>query len=276
MTLAEVEKTYIDDLNMLEDWFLQYEYLLEISSDLPKFSDQEKTDANKVKGCQSGVWLNLSNDDDIVHVQADSDALIIRGILAIIVGIFDGQSKAEIDSFEPSFIEKTNIKNQISTDRFNGINSVISTIKNYAKAIQDMDSEKRRAIVTRLLKAAKEGADEEAQTILNGNNSDYAFVYQHIRNYILKKYVLSPEEPEENLKALAVISLSKMMKIDSSVLREIDLATPCDKATSESTKTALLLYSIQRDLNLPSNPREYAAVETIPELARYIVKYINH
>lgn len=135
MTIAELEKTYIDDLNMLEDWFLQYEYLLEISSDLPKFSEKDKTDANKVKGCQSGVWLNLSNQGDIVSVKADSDTLIIRGILAIIVGIFDGQDKNEISTFEPSFIEETNIKNQISTDRFNGIYSVIKTIKNYAKAI---------------------------------------------------------------------------------------------------------------------------------------------
>lgn len=139
-----------------------------------------------------------------------------------------------------------------------------------------MDIEKRKAIVAKLLAAAKEGADEEAKIILSGNNKEYDFVYEHIRKYILKKYVLAPEEAEENLKALAVLSLAKMMKIDSSVIREIDLATPCDKATSESTKTALLLYSIQRDLNLPSNPREYAAVETIPELAAYIVKYIGN
>ena len=137
-----------------------------------------------------------------------------------------------------------------------------------------MDADKRKQIVEKLLKAAKEGAGEEAQIILDGNNKDYDFVYEHIRNYIFKKYVLSFEETEENLHKLAAISLAKMMKIDPNVLREIDLATPCDKATSESTKTALLLYSIQRDLGLPSNPKEYAAVETISELASYIVKYI--
>lgn len=135
MTISEVEQTYIEDLNMLEDWFLQYEYLLEISSDMPKFSPDKKTDENKVKGCQSGVWLSMSNNEDIIHVQADSDTLIIRGILAIIVGIFDGRSKGEIATFEPSFIEETNIKNQISTDRFNGIYSVINTIKKYARAV---------------------------------------------------------------------------------------------------------------------------------------------
>ncbi len=137
-----------------------------------------------------------------------------------------------------------------------------------------MDAEKRKKIVAKLLEAAKNGADAEAQIILAGNNKDYDFVYTHIRNYILKKYVLSEDEKEENLRELAKLSLAKMMKIDPEVLREIDLATPCDKATSESTKTALLLYSIQRDLKLPSNPREYAAVETLSELAAYIVKYI--
>ena len=133
MTISEVEQTYIDDLNMLDDWFLQYEYLLEISSDMQTIPKNEKTDENKVKGCQSGVWLVLKCVGDKLHVEADSYALIIRGILAIIVGIFDGRSKDEIASFTPSFIEKTNIKKQISTDRFNGINSVMDTIINFAK-----------------------------------------------------------------------------------------------------------------------------------------------
>ncbi len=133
MTIFEVEKTYIEDLNMLDDWFLQYEYLLELSSDMAKIPIEQKTDENKVKGCQSGVWLVLKCVGDKLHVEADSDALIIRGILAIIVGIFDGRNKDEIVSFNPSFIEETNIKKQISTDRFNGINSVMDTIKKYAK-----------------------------------------------------------------------------------------------------------------------------------------------
>ncbi|MCR5082561.1 MAG: hypothetical protein K6B15_03715 [Parasporobacterium sp.] len=138
-----------------------------------------------------------------------------------------------------------------------------------------MDADKRKQIVAKLLSAAKSGAEEEANAILNANALSYDFVYEHIRGYILKKYVLSMDETEEDLKALARISLAKMMKIDPEVIRELDMATPCDKATSESTKTALLLYAIQRDLDLPSNPKEYAAVENIPELARYIIKYLK-
>ncbi|MBE5970043.1 MAG: hypothetical protein E7242_07400 [Lachnospiraceae bacterium] len=138
-----------------------------------------------------------------------------------------------------------------------------------------MDADKRKQIVAKLLSAAKNGAEEEANAILNESELSYNFVYEHIRGYIFKKYVLSPDETEEDLKALARISLAKMMKIDPDVIRELDMATPCDKATSESTKTALLLYAIQRDLGLPSNPKEYAAVENIPELARYIIKYLK-
>lgn len=138
-----------------------------------------------------------------------------------------------------------------------------------------MDADKRKQIVAKLLSAAKNGAEEEANAILNAKELSYDFVYEHIRGYIFKKYVLPPDETEEDLKALARISLAKMMKIDPDVIRELDMATPCDKATSESTKTALLLYAIQRDLSLPSNPKEYAAVENIPELARYIIKYLK-
>ncbi len=138
-----------------------------------------------------------------------------------------------------------------------------------------MDADKRKQIVAKLLSAAKSGAEEEAKLLLDAPKLEYDFVYEHIRGYILKKYVLSPDETEEDLKALARISLAKMMKIDAEVRRELDMATRCDKATSESTKTALLLYVIQRDLGLPSNPKEYAAVENIPELARYIIKYLK-
>lgn len=133
MTIAELEDTFIDDLNMLGDWFLQYEYLLEISTELPKIPEAERTDQNKVPGCQSGVWLNLSIEDGRVHVVADSDALIIRGILSVIVSLLSDRTPEEIVAYVPRFIEETNIKQQISTDRFNGIHSVIKSIQDIAQ-----------------------------------------------------------------------------------------------------------------------------------------------
>ena len=133
MTIAELEDTFIDDLNMLGDWFLQYEYLLEISTELPKIPESQRTDENKVPGCQSGVWLDIQYDNGKVLVTADSDALIIRGILSVIVSLLSNREPGEIVAYVPRFIEETNIRQQISTDRFNGIHSVIRSIQKVAE-----------------------------------------------------------------------------------------------------------------------------------------------
>jgi cysteine desulfuration protein SufE len=132
MTIPDLEQTFIDDLNLLDDWMLQYEYLLELSCELPKIPASERSEKNKVPGCQSGVWLQLSCKDGLIHVTADSDALIIRGILAIIVSLLDMRTPQQIVAYQPRFIEETNIKQQISTDRFQGISSIIHSIQHFA------------------------------------------------------------------------------------------------------------------------------------------------
>ena len=132
LSIAEAEQSYIDDLNTLEDWFLQYEYLLRISADLPRIPEDRRTEDKRVRGCQSGVWLELEYEDGRVWVRADSEALIIRGILSIAVDLLNGRTAEEIAEYRPRYIAGTNIKKQISTDRFNGLASVIDTVKAYA------------------------------------------------------------------------------------------------------------------------------------------------
>ena len=132
MTIYQLEDTYIQDLNDLDDWFLQYEYLLAISADMPRIADNERTPERKVPGCQSGVWLILNYQDGCVHIQADSEALIIRGIVSIYVQLLNGRTPKEILGYTPRFIERTNIRKQVSTDRFRGLNYIFSEIRNFA------------------------------------------------------------------------------------------------------------------------------------------------
>ena len=134
LSIEEAEQSYIDDLNTLEDWFLQYEYLLRISADLPHIPAERRTEEKRVRGCQSGVWLELEYDRGRVLVRADSEALIIRGILSIAVYLLNGRTPEEIAAYEPRYISETNIKKQISTDRFKGLSSVIDTVKAFAAA----------------------------------------------------------------------------------------------------------------------------------------------
>ena len=137
LSIAQAEQSYIDDLNTLGDWFLQYEYLLRISAPLPRIPQERRTEEKRVKGCQSGVWLELENRDGRVFVTADSEALIIRGILSIAVFLLNGRTSPEIAEYAPRYIEETNIKKQISTDRFRGLSSVIDTIKAFAAACRE-------------------------------------------------------------------------------------------------------------------------------------------
>ena len=94
LSITRAEQSYIDDLNALGDWFLQYEYLLRISADLPRIPPERRTEEKRVKGCQSGVWLELGYADGAVRVTADSEALIIRGLLSIAVYLLNGRSPA--------------------------------------------------------------------------------------------------------------------------------------------------------------------------------------
>lgn len=137
MTIAELEDTYTEDLSALSDWFLQYEYLIRLAKELTPFDQSLKTDANKVPGCQSGAWLKLREEDGKIYISVESEALIIKGILAVISSLLNGRTAAEICGYNPRFIEQTNIKRQISVDRFNGINSVIKKIKDFAAETQE-------------------------------------------------------------------------------------------------------------------------------------------
>lgn len=134
LTLREMEDSFIRDLNELGDWFLQYEYLLAISGELAHIPAEERTEERRVQGCQSGVWLKLSCREGRIRVLADSDPLIIRGLLAIIVFTLDGRTPEEVASYEPRFLTQTELHRQISTDRFRGLNAVVGAIRDFAAA----------------------------------------------------------------------------------------------------------------------------------------------
>ncbi len=135
LSIPELEASFIEDLRQLSDWFLQYEYLLAISADMPHIPEAERAEAARVPGCQSAVWLLLDytgGPDGVVRVRIDSDALILRGILSIVYALLDDRTPEEIIGYTPRFIEETNIKGQISTDRFHGIQTVIQAIQDFS------------------------------------------------------------------------------------------------------------------------------------------------
>ncbi len=117
---------------MYDDWLDKYEYLIELGNNLEPFPAESKTDDKLIKGCQSRVWLDYKVDDGRVWFNADSDAVITKGIISLLVGIYSGREACEIASDNFSFIDKLGLRENLSPTRANGLASMIDTIKSIA------------------------------------------------------------------------------------------------------------------------------------------------
>jgi|TARA_B110000467_G_C18213129_1_gene418653 cysteine desulfuration protein SufE len=134
MTIQEIQEEIIDEFEMFDDWMQKYDYLIELSKDLPKLDEVHKLDENLIKGCQSKVWLHATKNGDIVNFTADSDAIITKGIVALLVRVFDGQKAKDILENELHFIDAIGLKEHLSMTRSNGLVSMIKQMKFYAIA----------------------------------------------------------------------------------------------------------------------------------------------
>jgi len=135
MTLKEKQQQIIDDFSMYEEWLDKYEYLIELGKSLDGLPEEKKTEDRLIKGCQSRVWLDCEKRDGILWFDADSDALITRGIIAMLVSVYSGRSAQEILEDDFSFLNELGLKENLSPTRANGLVSMIATIR--AKAAEN-------------------------------------------------------------------------------------------------------------------------------------------
>ena len=135
MTLKEKQQEIIDDFSMYEEWLDKYEYLIELGKSLEGLPEEKKTEDRLIKGCQSRVWLDCEKREGILYFEADSDALITRGIIAMLVSVYSGRSAAEILEDDFSFLNALGLKENLSPTRANGLVSMIATIR--AKAAEN-------------------------------------------------------------------------------------------------------------------------------------------
>ena len=136
MTIKEIQEEIIDEFSMFDDWMDRYEYLIELGKSLPIIDEQFKLDENLIKGCQSKVWLYSELEDDRVKFSADSDAILTKGIAALLLRVYSGQKPEDILTAETSFIDEVGLKEHLSPTRANGFVSMIKQIKMYAIAQQ--------------------------------------------------------------------------------------------------------------------------------------------
>ncbi|WP_075340597.1 SufE family protein [Tenacibaculum agarivorans] len=136
MTIKEIQEEIIDEFSMFEDWMERYEYIIELGKSLPLIDDQYKLDENLIKGCQSKVWMHSEIDTDKIKFTADSDAILTKGIVALLLRVFSDQTPKAILDADTSFIDEIGLKEHLSPTRANGLVSMVKQIKMYAIAQQ--------------------------------------------------------------------------------------------------------------------------------------------
>jgi len=136
MKIETIQADLIDEFSMFDDWMERYEYMIELGKSLPIIDSKFKTEDNIIKGCQSKVWLHADIENEKLVFSADSDAIITKGIVAILIRVFSNQSPETILKTNTDFIDEIGLKEHLSPTRANGLVSMIKKIKMYALAYQ--------------------------------------------------------------------------------------------------------------------------------------------
>ncbi len=136
MTIKEIQEEIIDEFSMFEDWMERYEYIIELGKSLPIIDTEYKFDENLIKGCQSKVWMFSELEKDTVKFTADSEAILTKGIVALLLRVYSGQKPIDILESNTDFLDKIGLKEHLSPTRANGLVSMIKQIKMYAIAQQ--------------------------------------------------------------------------------------------------------------------------------------------
>ncbi|WP_163444348.1 SufE family protein [Flavobacterium columnare] len=134
MTIEEIQNEIVDEFSMFDDWMQRYEYIIELGKSLPLIEEQYKTEENIIKGCQSKVWVYAEEKEGNIVFTADSDAILTKGIIGILIRTFSNQSAQAILDAKTDFIDEIGLKEHLSPTRANGLVSMIKQIKMYALA----------------------------------------------------------------------------------------------------------------------------------------------
>lgn len=131
-TTQRIQDEIIDELSQLPDWFAKYEYLINLGKTLKPLDESVKTEKNTLPGCQSTVWITAQRRDDMIHYEADSDSLIMKGMLCLVLNVFNDQTPEAINNTDLYFIEKTGLDSHLSPSRINGLFSIVNHMKSMA------------------------------------------------------------------------------------------------------------------------------------------------
>lgn len=135
-SIKELQEEIIGEFQMFDDWMERYEYLIDLGKSLPIIEEQYKLDENIIKGCQSRVWLHAEGSREAVRFTADSDAILTKGLIALLIRVLDGQPAEQISGADLYFLDQIGLKEHLSPTRANGLLSMVKQMKFYALALQ--------------------------------------------------------------------------------------------------------------------------------------------
>ena len=133
-TIDKIQQEIIDEFNMFEDWMQKYEYIIDMGKELAPIDQKHKLEKNLIKGCQSRVWLHAEIKNDLLVFYGDSDAIMTKGIVALLLRVLSEQSPEDIINSKLDFLDKIGLKDQLSATRANGLASMVKQMKIYALA----------------------------------------------------------------------------------------------------------------------------------------------
>ncbi len=135
-TIKEIQEEIVDEFALFDDWMQRYEYIIELGKSLPLIEEKYKVEENLIRGCQSQVWLHAEKQGDNIVFTADSDAILTKGIIAVLIRTFSNQKAVDVMNADTSFIDEIGLKEHLSPTRANGLVSMLKQIKLYAIALQ--------------------------------------------------------------------------------------------------------------------------------------------
>jgi len=136
MTINEAQDELIEDFDLFDEWESKYEYIIDLGKQLPKLDEQFKTEDNIIKGCQSLVWLHAYMEGDLLKFEADSDAIIVKGLVNMLVKVLSGHTPKAIASADIYFMDRVGLHQHLAQTRSNGLASMLKQMKAYGVAYQ--------------------------------------------------------------------------------------------------------------------------------------------
>ena len=134
MSIQEIQEEIISDFELFDDWEGKYEYIIDLGKQLPEMDDKFKTDENIIKGCQSVVWLHAHEENGLIYFNADSQAIIVKGLVSLLTKVLSGQKASDILNADLYFIDKVGLSGHLAQTRSNGLASMVKQMKTYALA----------------------------------------------------------------------------------------------------------------------------------------------